>query len=417
MSPILDPAILRVILTISGFLTNFAAYFVHFSKGIGAVLVLIVVAKEAYKMMAEHKSFDLLFWIRPLLLSFAISTWPAIPLAINGACSFFEKKAQAQYQYWDNMLGALRQEKIDLMSKKWDELLNASSEIEASKKAIESNSKGEEEGGLTLNPSTWKESISKSFDNVKQSIINYTKVIVLQLSTWVERLLEWIGNVIWMIAVFCTLFAKELSIGFLIIFGPISFGFSVLGLWKDAWATWFTRFFSFQFYGFVAYLIMACSLQIIQLGLKSDIAILKQPGFPEAFSFNAAYTLFGYLIGAFAMKMVPEIVSWIVPTNSSQAASHFSSGLAAAAAAPLAFAGGKMSNAAWSKGTGAMTSVAGGATGLASKGVHAAYNKISGRPPKGESGQSNSGGSSMPPKGGGSSVPPKGGGSSAGSSK
>lgn len=405
---ILDSAILEVILATSNFLIGFSATFINFAKGIGALLLLIVIAKESFKMMVEHKSFDLLFWIRPLLLSFVISTWPAVPVMLRATCSPFETKAKAQYMYWEGRLNALKQEKVQLLSKKWDELSEVSSEIEASKEtALATGPKASEEGGSLLNPLTWKESISKSFNELKQSFVNYSKVIVLQITSWIERLLEWIGNVIWMIAVYSILFAKELSIGFLFIFGPISFGISVLGLWKDAWSTWVMRFVSFQFYGFVAYLIMAASLQIIMLGLKSDIAVLRQPGFPDfSSSFNAAYTLFGYLVGAFAIKMVPEIVSWIVPTNASQAASHFSTGLAAATAAPLAFAGNKYANAAWSKGGSAMKSTASGTAGLAARGANAAYNKIKerfGRPPKGGDGKSSSPGTSAPPKGGNSS--------------
>ena len=142
---------------------------------------------------------------------------------------------------------------------------------------------------------------------------------------------------------------KEISIAFLFIFGPLSFAISVYDPWRDAWASWLMRFISFQFYGFVAYHIMTASLMIISYGVQNDIKVLSQPGFPEAFSFSAMYTLFGYLVGAFALKIVPEVVSWVVPTNTSQAATQFTSGVSGAitgaAVTTATYAGAKARNA------------------------------------------------------------------------
>lgn len=52
---ILDSAILEVILATSNFLIGFSATFINFAKGIGALLLLIVIAKESFKMMVEHE--------------------------------------------------------------------------------------------------------------------------------------------------------------------------------------------------------------------------------------------------------------------------------------------------------------------------------------------------------------------------
>lgn len=359
MTDLLNPQIFGIIENTTSVVISYSSRFIALSLGIASILIMIVIAQEGYKLMVGDKSFDPIWWIRPLVMLLIITTWQtgggrwvtekrdftvngktlgqlpvrvyeygSLPTMVRTTFGPLEGMARETFAIRMAKLEESKKEKLRLLDEKWNELLNKGAEIEAGKEALDKTGNEEDESWLSsIDPSTWGESFKKEFASVKESIVNYTKVVLLQISSWVDKIIEWIGNLIWAIAVYATFMTKSLAIAFLTIFGPISFGLSVYDLWRDAWATWLMRFISFHLYGWVAYIVMTASCSIIDFGVRADIALLSQPGFPEAFSFNAIYTLFGYLVGAMAMKMVPEVVSWIVPTNASQAAGQFSSGL------------------------------------------------------------------------------------------
>lgn len=350
MSELLDTNILTVIAAVGDAIRDSSYSFIRLALQISALLVLFVIAKEAYNLMSGNKQFDLLWWIRPLLMGFIIAGWTSleggsVPFMVRRVFGRFEYGAKARFTGKLHEVDMLKQKKTAALEAKHKELLESRAQMEAAKKAQESTS----DDGISMNPSEWMESIKQSFEDAKEQFKNHLKLLVLDISNFFDKILEFIGNFIWRIALYSTLMIKEISIAFLFIFGPLSFAISVYDPWRDAWASWLMRFISFQFYGFVAYHIMTASLMIISYGVQNDIKVLSQPGFPEAFSFSAMYTLFGYLVGAFALKIVPEVVSWVVPTNTSQAATQFTSGVSGAitgaAVTTATYAGAKARNA------------------------------------------------------------------------
>lgn len=348
MNELLDTNILRVISVVGDAIQTSAWAFMALARNVATLLVLLVIAREAFNLMTGNKQFDLLWWLRPMVMVIIISSWtayPSLPSFISITFGRFERSAERRFTSQLTTLDVLKKKKSEALDAKHKELLERRAEAEAAKKGEEGNA----EEGVSLNPSEWMQSIKQGFEDAKEQFKNHLKLLVLDISNFLDKILEFIGNFIWRVALYSTLMIKEISLAFLFIFGPLSFALSVYDPWRDAWAQWVTRYISFQFYGFVAYHIMTASLMIISYGVQNDIKVLSQPGFPEAFSFSAMYTLFGYLVGAFALKIVPEVVSWVVPTNTSQAASQFTSGVSGAitgaAVTTATYAGAKARNA------------------------------------------------------------------------
>lgn len=343
MNELLDTNILDVIRSMGGVIRASSGTFVNLSLSLSSLLLLFVIAKEGFNLMLGNKSFDPIWWIRPLLMVIIIGGWNAtprgrvhnsLPLAVNSVFGGFENTAKSQFTRHLSVLDNLKKKKSEALDAKHKEIIEMRAKMEAARKAASE----EQEKSITeaLSPSEWMKSIKEGFEEAKDQFKNVLKLMTLDISNFVDKILEFIGNFIWRVALYTTLMIKELSLAFLFIFGPISFALSVYEIWRDAWAQWLMRYVSFQFYGFVAYTIMTGSLMIISYGVQNDIKVLSQPGYPEAFSFSAMYTLFGYLVGAFALKIVPEVVSWIVPTNASQAATQFTSGVSGAITGAIA---------------------------------------------------------------------------------
>lgn len=337
MNELLDTNILEVIRSMGGSIRASSGTFVNLSLQLSSLLLLFVIAREGFNLMLGNKSFDPIWWIRPILMVIIIGGWNAsskgrvqqsLPLAVNAVFGGFENGAKSRFTQHLSVLDNLKKKKSEALDAKHKEILELRAQMEAARKSKEE----EVDKGMldAMNPAEWMKSIKQSFEEAKEEFKDRLKLMVLDISNFVDKIIEFIGNFIWRVALYTTLMIKELSLAFLFIFGPLSFALSVYDTWRDAWAQWLMRYISFQFYGFVAYTIMTGSLMLISYGVQNDIKVLSQPGWPEAFSFSAIYTLFGYIVGAFALKIVPEVVSWIVPTNASQAATQFTSGVSGA---------------------------------------------------------------------------------------
>ena len=349
MNELLDVNLLQVIHAMGGYIRSSSGAFISIAMQIASILLLFVIARESFNLMLGNKSFDPIWWIRPIIMVIIIGGWNAprprgtslqqsLPAVVTSVFGQFEHMAKARFISRLSVLDNLKQKKMKALEDKHNEIQVMLVQMETARK----KEKEENQDVLdAVNPKEWVKSIEDSFEQAKESFKNTLKLWTLDVSHWVDKIVEFIGNFIWKVSLYATLMIKELSLAFLYIFGPLSFGLSVYDEWRDAWASWLMRFISFQFYGFVAYTIMTGSLMIISYGVQNDIKVLAQPGYPEAFSFSAMYTLFGYIVGAFALKIVPEVVSWIVPTNSSQAATHFASGVSGAVTG-AAFAAPKM---------------------------------------------------------------------------
>ena len=69
MKYLLNSELLRVIGRMSSLVSEHTQYFMNLSLGIATILILIVVAQESYKLMLGGKSFDLMFWVRPMMMT------------------------------------------------------------------------------------------------------------------------------------------------------------------------------------------------------------------------------------------------------------------------------------------------------------------------------------------------------------
>ncbi len=114
----------------------------------------------------------------------------------------------------------------------------------------------------------------------------------------------------------------------LAIVGPISFAFSMLPSWRDAWSNWVSKYITVNLYGFLAYIELALSTAIIQYNIEDDIDVLQAVNADEdAF---ALFTVFqsGYhngllpclVVSALGILMVPKVAEWIIPSSGTAAA-------------------------------------------------------------------------------------------------
>ncbi len=175
---------------------------------------------------------------------------------------------------------------------------------------------------------------SDMLDVIQDQLYSFGILVQAQFNQVIEEWVMKLGEFFWQVQVYLLFFIKEVFAGILIITGPITFGLSVLPVWKDAWSQWISRYVSVLFYGFVGFFVMAAALQIVKYGIYMDTMVLTTANSTqEAFAayskssmVTALYHFVTLIVGGCAIKMVPELSSWIIPANSGHAAKEFMSG-------------------------------------------------------------------------------------------
>ncbi len=127
----------------------------------------------------------------------------------------------------------------------------------------------------------------------------------------------------------------------LYMFGPLAIAVSVIPPFSDAWSTWVARMVNITLYPFLVFICIAMIDEVFMVTLDTDLKayqeLLKEA---EEITGNMPWEKIGELglsslgstvsyvaaalAGSYAMKMVPEVASWIMPAGAS-------SGIAAAA--------------------------------------------------------------------------------------
>lgn len=329
MEEFLDDNLFSIVTSLQRFFSHYYGNFIGIGKAIGGIMCLVVVAQEAFQMMQLKKGIDVMALFRPVLIALVLANWSSFTLALRqpfvGEGNSVE--GWAKNGIYKKELEAVRQ----LHMKRWELQLNQYTVLQDARAKAEVA-----EDALKEDKSTLEE----IYDTVKDwfgKVSDFAKTRLNMRNTflaWIfEKAIDFFAMLIWNCCVYLTFFVREIGLGIMTITGPIAFGMSVLPIWKDAWASWVTRYISLCLYGFVAYVIMAAALQLFKYGIEVDIKRMSTPGivFTDFMNFNGLYVLIGAVVGGYGLKMVPEIVTWIVPANSGMAISHFVSGVTGAA--------------------------------------------------------------------------------------
>ena len=140
----------------------------------------------------------------------------------------------------------------------------------------------------------------------------------------IDKLLFYLGMILYRVGVWGTIYAQQILLGVLTIFGPFYWAFSVLPKWEGAWAKWITRYVTVHLYGamiyFVGFYIMllfdvVLSIQADQLSVILDEAkdYENLSRFIGQIFLTSGYFLVTSTVAVKCLAMIPDLASWILP--------------------------------------------------------------------------------------------------------
>jgi len=116
------------------------------------------------------------------------------------------------------------------------------------------------------------------------------------------------------------------------IFCPIMFALSLAPPWNSAWSQWMSKFLSLSLWGFVTYMCIYYIDFILLYNLQQDLIAYnhllhgsvnswEQIGALglQGIGSNCMYAM-GMLVGAYIIRFVPEVASWLIPGGVSSGA-------------------------------------------------------------------------------------------------
>lgn len=336
---------------------------VAYAHILGLCLALCVGSYECWMMMLGRRGMDVMKLLRIIGLSMCISSssWIVSELQVPGKALENTTKQMARVK--NKEVAALE---LKVAQKQADYL----SRLRAVQDSIETAKQVQAIG----QDAHWWDKLIYNMENLSSTINNYAQRAAVAAETkaseWINDIIRFIGELIFQMSYYGILVAQRIFITIMAVFAPIMFALSIVPPWRNAWSQWMSKFLSLTLWGFVTYMCLYYIDFILLYNLQEDIQayshLLKgsvsswnQIGALglQGIGSNCMYAM-GMLIGAYIIRYVPEVASWLIPGGISSSAGSAAGGVVSGAVT------GAASNAAGTAATVASLSASGGSSAI-----------------------------------------------------
>lgn len=313
---------------------------ISFARMLGLVLALCIGSYECWMMMLGRRGMDVMKLLRIIGISMCISSssWICSALQIPGKSLEATTKAMAMAK--NKEVAALELKVAQKQGEYLERLRAVQDSISTAKQVAEI---GED--------ANWWDKLVYNVENLGETINNYAQRAAVaaetKVSEWINDVIRFVGELIFQMSYYGILVAQRIFIAIMIVFCPIMFALSLAPPWNSAWSQWMSKFLSLTLWGFVTYMCLYYIDFILMYNLQEDLVAYnhllhgtvnswEQIGALglQGIGSNCMYAM-GMLVGAYIIRFVPEVASWLIPGGVSSGAGA-TSGAAAVSTAAMA---------------------------------------------------------------------------------
>jgi hypothetical protein len=309
---------------------------IGYARVIGLCLALCVGSYECWMMMLGRRAVDVMKLLRIVGLSMCItsSSWICTQLQRPGKALEGATKAMAVAK--NKEVAALERKVAEKQAAYLDRLREVQDSIETAKQI---QAIGED--------AHWWDKLIYSMENLGETINNYAQRAAVaaetKVSEWINDVIRFIGELIFQMSYYGMLVAQRIFLTILGVFAPVMFAMSIVPPWSNAWSQWISKYLSLSLWGFVVYMCLYYIDFILLYNLQEDITAYGKLLQGEVNSWSQIGTLglqgigsncmyaMGMLVGAYVIRFVPEVASWLIPGGVSSSAGSAAGGVAAGA--------------------------------------------------------------------------------------
>lgn len=310
---------------------------IGFARVLGLLLALCVGSYECWMMMLGRRGMDVMKLLRIIGISMCISysSWICSALQVPGKSLESTTKAMAMAK--NREVAALELKVAQKQGEYLERLRAVQDSISTAKQIAEI---GED--------ANWWDKLVYNVENLGTTINNYAQRAAVaaetKVSEWINDVIRFVGELIFQMSYYGILVAQRIFIAIMIVFCPIMFALSLAPPWNSAWSQWMSKFLSLTLWGFVTYMCLYYIDFILMYNLQEDLVAYnhllhgtvnswEQIGALglQGIGSNCMYAM-GMLVGAYIIRFVPEVASWLIPGGISSGAASPAGSVAMGAA-------------------------------------------------------------------------------------
>ena len=332
--PAIDDSLMRLLEAMNTFPKSaILGNTIGLAKMIGLCLALCMGSYECWMMMLGRRGMDVMKLLRIAGLSICISCSTYICSALRVPGQGLEDVARQMANSKNKEVAALELKVAQKQDGYLKRLRQVQDSIETAKQV---QAIGED--------AHWWDKLIYNMENLGSTINNYaqraTVAAETKVSEWINDVIRFVGELIFQMSYYGMLVAQRIFMTILATFAPIMFAMSIVPPWSSAWSQWISKYLSLSLWGFVTYISLYYIDFILEYNLLADIkaydTLLRgtvnswdQIGALglQGIGSNCMYAM-GMLVGAYVIRFVPEVASWLIPGGISSSAGTASGSMA-----------------------------------------------------------------------------------------
>ena len=273
---------------------------VGLARIIGLLLALCVGSYECWMMMLGRRGMDVMKLLRIVGISICISSSSWICDALQVPGKGLESATKAMAQAKNKEVAAFELKVAQKQSEYLDRLRTVQDSIATAQQVA-----------AIGQDAAWWDKLIYNVENLGNTIV---------------------GELIFQMSYYGILVAQRIFMAIMMIFCPIMFALSLAPPWNSAWSQWMSKFLSLSLWGFVTYMCLYYVDFILLYNLQQDLVAYDHllHGSVNSWSqigalglqgigSNCMYAM-GMLVGAYIIRFVPEVASWLIPGGVSSGA-------------------------------------------------------------------------------------------------
>ncbi|WP_305150518.1 hypothetical protein [uncultured Duncaniella sp.] len=310
---------------------------VSLARIIGLLLALCVGSYECWMMMLGRRGMDVMKLLRIVGISICISCSSYICSVLQTPGKGLEATTKAMAKSKNKEVAAFEL-KVAQKQGQYLERLRAVQDSIATAQQVAAI--GED--------ANWWDKLIYNVENLGNTINNYAQRAAVaaetKVSEWINDVIRFVGELIFQMSYYGILVAQRIFLAIMAIFCPIMFAMSLAPPWNSAWSQWMSKYLSLTLWGFITYMCLYYIDFILLYNLQQDMIAYEHllNGSVNSWSqigalglqgigSNCMYAM-GMLVGAYIIRYVPEVASWLIPGGVSSGVAGSSGAFAMGAA-------------------------------------------------------------------------------------
>lgn len=288
------------------------------ARVIGLCLALCVGSYECWMMMLGRRGMDVMKLLRIVGISICISCSSWICSALQSPGKNLENVTKTMAKSKNKQVAAFELKVAQRQADYLDRLRAVQDSISAAQQVA---AIGED--------ADWWDKLIYNVENLGTTINNYAQrasvAAETKVSEWINDVIRFIGELIFQMSYYGILVAQRIFLAIMAIFCPIMFALSLAPPWSSAWSQWMSKYLSLTLWGFVTYMCLYYIDFILLYNLQQDLTAYdhllngsvtswSQIGALglQGIGSNCMYAM-GMMVGAYIIRFVPEVASWLIP--------------------------------------------------------------------------------------------------------